>query len=205
MREMKRRFIILILMAVISASFYIGVTQIQASEVNDFGTLFSKQDLSILTDHDYTLSRYKNGLDNVWILSKIGLWKNLNLSLSGFEDSVETCRQKVYQVGDVSLLCLKGDVGVHAQNLIMIDLIQFQPVSFQNDDGKYYSLISDVPFFYTENESLAILIADMRNYDKNPLADSIRNYYQWSGNGFIFDKQENITYDGKNTITEGAL
>ena len=110
-------------MAVISASFYIGVTQIQASEVNDFGTLFSKQDLSILTDHDYTLSRYKNGLDNVWILSKIGLWKNLNLSLSGFEDSVETCRQKVYQVGDVSLLCLKGDVGVHAQNLIMIDLI----------------------------------------------------------------------------------
>jgi len=192
-------------MAVISASFYIGVTQIQASEVNDFGTLFSKQDLSILTDHDYTLSRYKNGLDNVWILSKIGLWKNLNLSLSGFEDSVETCRQKVYQVGDVSLLCLKGDVGVHAQNLIMIDLIQFQPVSFQNDDGKYYSLISDVPFFYTENESLAILIADMRNYDKNPLADSIRNYYQWSGNGFIFDKQENITYDGKNTITEGAL
>ncbi|HLC43930.1 MAG TPA: hypothetical protein VJK08_02285 [Patescibacteria group bacterium] len=202
---MKRRFIILILMAVISASFYIGVTQIQASEVNDFGTLFSKQDLSILTDHDYTLSRYKNGLDNVWILSKIGLWKNLNLSLSGFEDSVETCRQKIYQVGDVSLLCLKGDVGVHAQNLIMIDLIQFQPVSFQNDDGKYYSLISDVPFFYTENESLAILIADMRNYDKNPLADSIRNYYQWSGNGFIFDKQENITYDGKNTITEGAL
>ena len=192
-------------MAVISASFYIGVTQIQASEVNDFGTLFSKQDLSILTDHDYTLSRYKNGLDNVWILSKIGLWKNLNLSLSGFEDSVETCRQKIYQVGDVSLLCLKGDVGVHAQNLIMIDLIQFQPVSFQNDDGKYYSLISDVPFFYTENESLAILIADMRNYDKNPLADSIRNYYQWSGNGFIFDKQENITYDGKNTITEGAL
>ena len=192
-------------MAVISASFYIGVTQIQASEVNGFGTLFSKQDLSILTDHDYTLSRYKNGLDNVWILSKIGLWKNLNLSLSGFEDSVETCRQKIYQVGDVSLLCLKGDVGVHAQNLIMIDLIQFQPVSFQNDDGKYYSLISDVPFFYTENESLAILIADMRNYDKNPLADSIRNYYQWSGNGFIFDKQENITYDGKNTITEGAL
>lgn len=201
----KKLYITIILIAVISLSFYFGLQKVQADELDSFGTLISKQNISAITDNDYVLSKYRRDKETVWVLTKTGLWKNLNLELGGFEDLVELCRQNIYQIDDHGALCLKGFVGAHAENAVLIDLAKFQPIAFENEASKSYNIISDVPLFFFADDDAKLFISDMRNYDKNPLTDSIRGYYNWNGAEFIFDKQENITYDGKNIVTEGEL
>ncbi len=202
---MRKRFIILITVAVISASFYFGLQKVRADSVVDWGVLISKQNISISRKNNFILSKYQKEKNINWVITKIGLWTNQNLVLAGFEDSVQLCQKNVYQIGDIQTLCLSGFVGAHAENVVLIDLTKFQPIEFTDFVGKHFNIISDVPYFIFSNNEKQIFISDMRNYDKNPLSDSIRNYYSWDGQRFVFDKDENITYDGKNIIIEGAI
>ncbi len=187
-------------MAVISASFYFGWQKVQADGSINYGALISQQKISVSKDENFILSKYKNGRDINWVLTKTGFWSNLNLTLVGFEDSIQLCQQNVYQISDVRALCLSGYAGAHAENVVLIDLARFEPVAFENGQTKSYNIVSDVPYFIFSNDNSESFITDMRNYDKNPLTDSIRSYYHWVGNIFIFDKEENITYDGNYKI-----
>lgn len=202
---MKRGLITITVLIAVLSSFYFGVVRIYAYESGEFGRQIQIRNFSLSGQGNFSLTQFQKDKVKSWILTKYGLWSNININLIGFEDSVDLCRENIHKIDDTNILCLKGYVGAHAENIALVDLAKFQLVKFDDGVNTNYNVISDEPLFSWKESDPRKFVTDMRNYDKNPLSDSIRSYYRWDKDRFIFDKLNNITYDKKNIVIEGEL
>ena len=109
--------------------------------------------------------------------------------LSGFEDDVKFCPQQMINAsGSQKLICLFGDVGVHSQN---IQLISYESgikiIPFVDGERSLLSVYTDAPKFDIKNaaseRAAAVCLFD-RDYDKDPLIDTIEICYYFSGESF---------------------
>jgi len=121
------------------------------------------------------------------------------VELSGFQDDVNLCDKKVYKISkDKEAVCFQGSVGVHSNNLELIEISSWQPVPFVIDNKKESNIVSDVPnVVLIEGDNLEIE-TDSRNYDTDPLSSALRAYFIYKDGEFVFDKNEDITYDLSN-------
>lgn len=124
------------------------------------------------------------------------------VKLTGFEDSVELCQNNTINLGGVfgDVICLTHDVGAHSQNLefIRFQNNQLNPIDFIDQSGQESpNIFSDEPAIYFNDyngdDYLDVIVLN-RDYDNNPLVDSIKNYYKNDGGKFVFDKALNFTY-----------
>lgn len=123
------------------------------------------------------------------------------IQLEGFEAEVSTCN--THKDGNIlkldNVICLTGDVGVHAQNLEFIKVTNngFQIVKFEDKESDQANIISDVPNFgFQDKGGEKIVYSDYRDYDDDPLYSAIRKYFKLKDSRFVFDRQVNIKYDG---------
>jgi len=198
---MKKRLIIILIVIVSASIFVLVALNLRSNQTADFGKLISTTTLTLDGNGEYLLQRYQNGYDSIWVLSESDFWQIKRLRVDGFEDLAAVCSQPTFQIGGTNIMCLRGYVGAHSENVVMINLDKFIPIEFADDENIDYNIISDAPYFVFDTALPGELAADMRNYDKNPLIDSIRSYFKWDGTKFAFDKSEEITYDEKDLIT----
>lgn len=184
-------FIILICIAAVLFLLFRGKS--------DYGELTNRFE----QDFDYgsgkvhmTIESYRNKTDTYNIVFyKNGLFGSKKFELSGFEDDIRVCQTSIYEISsEYTALCLTGDVGAHSQNtqfLIYKDG-NIQSLDFETDAMDWPNITSDLPrvriMDYNEDGALDIL-ADQRDYDKNPLKDYIRLYYRYDDGKFVFDHQ----------------
>lgn len=198
---MKKRLIIILIVIVSASVFVLEALKLRSGQTADFGELISTTELTLGDAGNYLLQKYQNGYDSIWILSESNFWQVKRLRIDGFEDLAAVCSRPTFQIDSKNFLCLSGYVGAHSENVVMVELNKFVPIAFADDENIGYNIISDAPYFVFNTASPRKLIVDMRNYDKNPLIDSIRSYYKWNGMRFVFDKSEEITYDEKYSVT----
>ena len=122
------------------------------------------------------------------------------IKLEGFEAEVSTC--STYKDGNIlkldNVICLTGDVGVHAQNLELIEVTNdgFRVINFNDRESNQANIISDVPNFgFQDKGGEKIVYSDYRDYDNDPLHSAIRKYFKLKDSKFVFDRQVNIKYD----------
>jgi hypothetical protein len=82
--------------------------------------------------------------------------------------------------------------------LISFNQNRFLPIGFVDQSGMTSpNIFSDEPAIYLldyySNGHPSIIVGN-RDYDNNPLVDSIRSYYKNDGEKFVFDKAVNFTY-----------
>lgn len=190
-----------ILLLVLAAVFKNSIS----ADSNDLGKLVSKKNLTINIENkktSFTLLKYQNGDSVKFVLEKRTLLgKGQTIALSGFEQDPDFCVEKTIKLSDNSFaICMVGDAGVHSRN---IQIIKYSNNVFSNVkifDGSELTnnISSDVPNFSfadRNNDGLADLVVDERDYDTDPVTNAIRSYYINTSSGFVFDEKENITYN----------
>lgn len=145
----------------------------------------------------YLQTYLKNEKEDKYLVKKT-LLKTKIFKLSGFEQNVELCPTATIEQDKRQLFCFTGDVGVHSQNLEIISLANGKmtaAIIAGKGGEKSANLISDVPRFElgTENGQ-ARLSADLRDYEKDPINSINRQVFMWTGDGFYFDKEVEVTY-----------
>lgn len=121
------------------------------------------------------------------------------LKLNGFEKNVSLCPKNLFSNIELkNQLCLIGEVGVHSENLEIIDYSnnKLKITTFKINNRSQESIASDVPmfkFFDYNNDNLADLIVYQRDYENDPLVDSVEYYYYGTKNNFVFDTDKNIS------------
>lgn len=148
------------------------------------------------------LTSYNNGNTKSSVISaRVNLFQSREKDLAGFEEDLAFCPNKKYfkmADGDTAL-CLFGEVGVHSENIQIIRLRDFLTVEFIDARGNHrQNMTSDVPYFdfnFAGLENFKIFF-DNRDYDKNPLVDSIRTGYYLDNNAFRYNGSENLTLEG---------
>lgn len=199
---MRKEILLSIFVGVILVSFYFGITFIRADQKTDLGQLITEKTIDLGMSEVYKIGQYqKNGQDS-WVISRENNKAKKTLSLSGFEDEVNQCKKPLFTIGATKIICLKGNVGVHSQNLELVNLETLEPIKFQDGEESYSGVISDVPNFQLEKTTFFV---DMRNYDNDPLMTAIRLSFNFSEGRFTFDKKGNITYDGNNNSLLGDI
>lgn len=113
--------------------------------------------------------------------------KKQTIQLTGFE-SDPSLDSKLSHDG---LLAIKGGVGAHSQNLVLLDPINFQLINFQNGETSS-NITSDVPNFGWDGNRF---FGDVRDYDTDPINKAIRFFYRRQGDTLVFDKSVKISYD----------
>lgn len=169
------------------------------NESSKYGKIISQTTLNFKSEN-IILVHTKKDDENIWLLEKRGFWKTQMIELSGFENDVEKCGS----ITDLNenLVCLKGLVGVHSTNYVFINLDTFSLVEIVGYYAQAASIYSDVPLALVDRDYLMI---DRRNYNDDPINDAIRYYFTYNGKEFVFDKKENITYDGSENNFRGEL
>lgn len=183
-----------------SGVFYV-LNKFGANQV-DYGILLKQEKIAVMGTA-YELSKYGDDGSIRWTITKSDFWSRSVLEIDGFNNFVFGCEQQTLQIQESKLLCLKGEVGAHSMNIVLINLDTFAPIAFEGPEMTNFNIISDVPYY--DFVSPGTLTADSRNYDKNPLYDSVRTYYLWKDGHFRFDKSEDITYDEKNLLIQGEI
>lgn len=126
---------------------------------------------------DYIVKYYKDDI----LLVQSGNTANL----TGFEDEVKPCEDFSLNIEGTNYLCLIGEVGVHSQNIELINKETFLPLKFIRDDIESSSLTSDTPKFDLNfNE----IVSHNRDYNKDPIVDSLLDIYKFRDGKFVFDK-----------------
>lgn len=122
------------------------------------------------------------------------------IQLDGFEAEVLTCN--TYKDGNIlkldNVICLTGNVGVHAQNLELIEVTNdsFRTIKFKDKESDQANIISDVPNFgFQDKGGEKVIYSDYRDYDNDPLYSATRKYFKLEDSRFVFDRQANIKYD----------
>lgn len=147
----------------------------------------------------FFIEQYKSNDDYQYFLVRKNFFGSKDrIKLSGFENEVSLCEQKMIRLqSNDEAICLVGDVGVHSRNVQVIKYLDghFSVVSFSKESTSE-NITTDVPYFhFNEDNGKTKLIIDQRNYDLDPLNSAIRSSYKISDKGFVFDEEENITYN----------
>ncbi len=197
---MNKTLKVVFLCAVIGlVSFYF--TQ-NSKEMSQLGDVLSSKNLDLGLDQKYELSRREIDGQGRWFLTKKGTWTNKNIELVGFESDASLCARKIYEINQQKFVCFRGLVGVHSENYVLVSLDKFRPIDFVQSGLIDPNIYSDVP---SAGISQNIFLIDQRDYDRDPISDSIRYKFTFDGSAFVFDKKINITYDGENNNFLGDL
>ncbi len=199
---MRKEILLSVFVGVLLVSCYFGVTLIKADQDVDLGQLITEKKLDLGTAETYKIIKYRKSGQDTWVISRQKNRAEKILPLSGFEDEVDQCERPLITVGDIKAICLKGVVGVHSQNLELVNIGTLESINFQDGEEQYSSVVSDVPNFQIKDD---ILFVDMRNYDSDPLQKAIRLSFDFLDGKFVFDKKENITYDENNNSLLGEI
>jgi hypothetical protein len=199
---MRKEILLSIFVGVLLVSFYFGVTFIKADQDTDLGQLITEKKLDLGTVETYKIAKYRKSGQDYWVISRQKNRAEKVLPLSGFEDEVNQCERPLITVNGIKTICLKGAVGVHSQNLELVSIETLESINFQDGEEQYSSVVSDVPSFQIKDD---VLFVDMRNYDTDPLLEATRLSFDFSDGKFVFDKKENITYDGNNNSLLGVI
>lgn len=201
---MRRTAYILLPLALLIIAAAVFENSISADS-NDLGKLIGKKNLTINIENkktSFTLLKYQNGDSVKFMLEKRTLLGNSpSIALSGFEEDPAFCADKTIKMSDKSeAICLVGDAGVHSRNIQIIKYSNnvFADVKIFDGSELINNISSDVPNFSfadRNNDGLADLVVDERDYDTDPVANAIRSYYINTSSGFVFDEKENITYN----------
>jgi len=172
-----------------------------ADSNNEGKPVSSKKVEVTINEHSekFSIEKYQNNNEYQYFLVKNNLFGSKHkIKLSGFEEEILLCKQKVVKLqNDNEAICLMGNVGVHSQNIQVIKYLDnhFSIIPFVRESTSE-NITTDVPYFhFSEDNGKTKLIIDQRNYDLNPLTSSIRSSYEISDKGFVFDGEENITYN----------
>lgn len=164
----------------------------------------SSRNISLIIENkkvSFALNRYNNNGKIEYALStKKIIGQKSSVKLAGFESTVSLCKDNPIKLQKGYAICLIGNVGAHSQNLELVQYFDHNltDIKVTNGDSIESNVVSDVPSFsFTDknNDSFLDLIADQRDYDTDPLNNSIRSNYLSSESGFVFDGKENITYN----------
>lgn len=146
--------------------------------------------------------KYRNGSRNNFILTVIATNnKKYSLNLSGFEDEVSFCPgNELVTIDQQKVICLSGYVGVHSENIQLVEFngVTLKPIRFLNDESVQDNIFSDAPAFGfkdVNNDNLIEFYTDNRNYDKDPVLDTLRSYYYFIDGAFRFNNVESIHYN----------
>lgn len=188
------------LLAIFCVSYFLFRSRISAD--SDLGKLNSKKEIVLEMNgkqEKFELRQYRRKDQILNYLFKKSFYKTGNILLPGFEDEVTLCEENVIKTDGKDLICFIGDVGVHSKNLVLVNYSK-QKMRLINFSGNELSqnLTSDVPFFQfnkDENGNLKTLYCDNRDYDKDPIENSLRDIYKIEDGSFIFDKEEEVTYN----------
>ena len=134
----------------------------------------------------------------------------VRLQLSGFENEANFCPEAFPQFNQPGrLICVFGPVGAHSEN---IELISYQlqtnqltPTIFNLDQSKSDNIASDAPLFGFENNNRLEFYVENRNYDADPTLDSLRSYYYFKDDEFLFDKTVPLVGGELNSNQEGKI
>jgi hypothetical protein len=179
-----------------------------SADSNNLGKPVSTKTLTTSIDGkktSFTLLKYKNentdGFD--FILSKKNMiGGSTSLKLTGFENDLNLCEEGNIKLADNSgyAVCLIGDAGVHSQNILLVKYFggKLSNIKISGGETSGDNISSDVPnynFVDRNDDGFLDLAVDLRNYDGDPIMESVRSYYKNSGSEFNFDGKENITYN----------
>lgn len=164
---------------------------------SDLGVKKSEKEFNIVLNNKktrFTIKYYeKDGINKNYIL--IGnIFKTKRIELSGFESEIDLCKKPVLSMREKEVICLAGDVGVHSQNIVIIDS-NYSIIRFQEEKNILKNIISDLPNYYIQdynNDGNDDLIVYNRDYDKNPINNLIIKYYRGDSGYFVFDKEDHI-------------
>ena len=173
-----------------------------SADSNSESKLLSSKDIEVTIggrSEKFSIDKYQNNSEYQYFLVKKNLFGSKNkIKLSGFENELLLCEQKVIKLqNNEEAICLVGDVGAHSQNVQIIEYSngRFAVIPFLRESTSE-NITTDVPLFHFDEDSEKTkLIIDQRNYDLNPLNSAIRSFYEISDKGFVFDEEENITYN----------
>lgn len=165
---------------------------------SELGILKSEKEFNIFLKNKnvkFSIKSYfKNGSNKNYLFSEASLFKVKKIELLGFEEDVNLCSKSTLELGREEGICLVGDVGAHSQNIAFLNT-NMSLLKIHEAGNELYSIVSDLPSYqitdYNSDGSDDLIIYN-RDYDKNPLVDSIKSYYLWAGDGYAFDKAENV-------------
>lgn len=196
-KKSKALFALIFLALAVSLSVVYLYGRISADESVPEGKVISSKTADLDLDGDgkkenIQINKYQNGrrLD-FYLQIKQPFYGYEMQRLSGFEEEADFCENPTIDIGsDKKLLCITGFVGVHSQNIQFIRYKgSIEIISFEKDDEALLSVYTDAPIFETtdENSGQSAKICLMnRNYDMDPLVDTIRECYYFSGERFIY-------------------
>lgn len=203
MSSKKIQFIVLpVFLLLVAAIFFKNSISTDSS---DLGKPVSTKILTLDLDGgkvSFNLLKYKNGNNFDFVLTKKNLFgADPSIKLSGFEDDLLLCDINAVKLnGGETAICLIGDAGVHSQNIEFVKYSNEKLSNIKITGGESIgdNISSDVPSFSfvdRNNDGFMDLAVDTRNYDGDPITESIRSYYINTSSGFVFDAKENITYN----------
>ena len=143
-----------------------------------------------------------NGSKKALLTITDGFWRTEKIELSGFEDNIDLCEEKVINLGlnSTNAICIIGDVGVHSQNIEFIKITDGHPsaVQFLINQQPFDNVFSDLPRFRLvdyNTDGTQDLLVYARNYDLDPLHDAVVDYYRGENGSFVFDKSADTQYN----------
>jgi len=139
----------------------------------------------------------KDGSDFYLVKNK-SFFNKAQLKLSGFENEVLFCPDfSTLKLND-DVVCLTGFVGAHSQNLQLVSIKDgdLGTVSFLTNGGnEAENIMSDLPKMrvidYNEDGKDDIMVYN-RNYDKDPLANSIVGTFEYEEGKYKFVEEREI-------------
>lgn len=153
----------------------------------------------------------KKDYNSFYLDVKKSLFENYSSVLSGFEKEISFCPEVITSKdGFPNLFCITGYVGAHSQNTQLFSLQNEQliTIKFSRDTELSNSISSDLPNFsfnLESNSGKLEFYIDNRNYNKNPLVDIKRNYYYFNNNLMIFDREQDMEYNGTSFENVGQI
>ncbi len=190
---------------ILTATYFLARAKgIDASEIAQRGEIIWQTSTS--KDYDFDgkkekvyLSVYKNKISKRAFISVYeNMFSKRETELSGFEEDLVFCPQKIFEDNKKGIICIFGEVGVHSENIQFINFGNLIPISFlDSNSGIKINITSDTPNFDLEmiNENISLYV-DNRNYDKDPLVDVIRTRYYLDGDRFQYQNLEEIEQEG---------
>ena len=168
-----------------------------------YGTETERQNRSWDVDSDgnkeaVSAIKYRSDSKTNFILAVTDNNKNYSLNLTGFESEISFCKDnELVTIEQNKIICISGYVGVHSENiqLIVFDGSNLKPMLFVNNGSEENRITSDAPNFgFTDvnNDNSSELYVDNRDYEKDPVLDTLRSYYYFINGAFRYNNVESI-------------